>query len=145
MVDGRFVPSIDLRPGVIGIVPLDCACDAVVADLARRAQQDEIKFWLAADRRRPGDSAKNALKRLRTLAGTIHDGAPKVIDDQEGVLAATYAPNTKAAGLTAVLVHTDGIVAEVLLSPQPGPALDNSLGKLQQPSPTAVLGPTPRA
>lgn len=130
----------DLRSGVIGIVPPDCGCAASVAALAKATNANVLNFWLVADlREAPGrsrPSAQDALKDLRELAGQAHDGLPKLVEDPRNVLADAYgpAPNTRDAGLTAVLVHTDGVVADVMPRPAEGAELTTKIEQLRGPS-----------
>jgi hypothetical protein len=127
---------LDLRSGVIGIVPPDCRCESAVTALAKAARVHVVNFWLVADRRQDRNTAQQSRRELRALAGVAHDGLPRLIEDSRNVLAAAYAPpaGTPNAGLTAVLVHTDGVVAEVLVQPRPAPQLLASIGKLRGPS-----------
>lgn len=139
ILNGKITPIRDVRPGVIGIVPPACRCQPILAELARRTAERKLKFWLVADARRAKDAkAKDAaLDAVRDLAAGLHLGAPGVTDDRQGVLATTYGaktPQPKGGSLTAVLVHTDGIVGAVDGAPQPGPSLTGRLDALQRPS-----------
>lgn len=121
----------DLRAGVIGIVPPGCDCGALVADLARIARANRIGFWLVADRRRATVPERESLKGLRALAGESHEGVPGLLSDPRHVLASAYDPDPSDGRLTAVLVHTDGVVAEVLHGPVPGPMLAQRISALK--------------
>ncbi|MFA1551368.1 hypothetical protein [Actinomadura chokoriensis] len=129
VADGRTTtPLQDLRPGVIGIVPPGYECESVVAELAGRTQQYGLNFWLVADPRPAGGGKATSLKELKACAGTAHDGAPLILEDREGVLAAAYAPEPgtpgpTGTGLTAVFVEPDGVVTEIVRAPRPGPKL----------------------
>ncbi|REE96465.1 hypothetical protein [Thermomonospora umbrina] len=132
----RKTTTTDLRSGVIGIVPPGCECGPAVAALARAARSHMVHFWLVADRRRTTAPAQESLKELRALAGRSHDGRPGLVEDPGQVLADAYGPPASVQGaakpaLTAVLVHTDGVVASVVHDPRPGTALTNEIGGLK--------------
>lgn len=131
----RQIPVLQLRSGVIGIVPPGCDCGAVVAGLARAARAHMVRFWLVADRRRATVPAPQSLRQLRELAGKSHDGTPELIEDPQQVLATAYGPppGTDGGRLTAVLVHTDGVVGEVIHDPVPDAALMDRIGRLTSP------------
>ncbi|MFF5260223.1 hypothetical protein ACFY4C_14840 [Actinomadura viridis] len=120
----------DLRPGVIGIVPPSCGCEHLVAELAGKTREFHLNLWLAADRREDSAPADRTRRELIALAGAAHAGTPQIIEDGRGVLAGTYGPPPGSPGLTAVLVQPDGVVAHVLHSPQPGPALTEKIRAL---------------
>ncbi|POM25671.1 hypothetical protein BTM25_00540 [Actinomadura rubteroloni] len=126
-----------LRPGVIGIVPPGCACAGLVAELSGTAREFELRFWLVADTR-GRTFARDAVRReLRALAATAHEGSPQLVADPSGVLAGAYAPaaGTAGAGLTAVLVQADGIVADARTLPlstaRPAPDLVGRIKELR--------------
>ncbi|TDD32668.1 hypothetical protein E1287_21960 [Actinomadura sp. KC06] len=132
----------DLRPGVIGIVPPAYECEGVVAELAGRTQENELKFYLVADPRPSGGKKGTPLKELKACAGTAHNGVPRLLEDRQALLAAAYAPppaapgpaatpGPPAAGLTAVFVQLDGVVKEVVQAPKPGPELAGKVKALQ--------------
>lgn len=136
VLNGRLVPAIDVRPGVIGIVRPGCECAAMITEIARQARNAEIKFWLTTDRRGTRLSAAEALKHSRGLAGDVPEGMPQVVEDRAGTLADTYAPPSDTPGrFTAVLVHADGVVAEVMQAPEPT-GLPDEMRALRQPSTT---------
>ncbi|SEG85768.1 hypothetical protein SAMN04489712_11876 [Thermomonospora echinospora] len=131
--DSRELPLADLRAGVIGIVPPGCDCGDAVAALAKATRTHTVRFWLVADRRRATVPAQESTRRLRALAGKSHEGTPGLIEDPRQVLASAYgpAPGTNGARMTAVLVHADGVVGEVVRDPHPGPALTARIGGLK--------------
>lgn len=132
----RDVSVRDLRSGVIGIVPPDCRCPDTVAALARSTHAHVLNFWLVTDGRRAKESAQRSLRALRALAGASHDGLPGLVEDRQDILAAAYAPPAAKPdpGLTAVLVYTDGVVADVIPRPQAGPGLDSKIERLRSAS-----------
>ncbi|HEX2316664.1 MAG TPA: hypothetical protein VHJ17_23165 [Thermomonospora sp.] len=129
----RAMPVLDLRSGVIAIVPPGCRCGPLVAALARMTRSHMVNLWLVADRRGAAVSERESLRELRELAGQSHDGVPGLVEDPAHVLATAYGPvpGTRDPGLTAVLVHTDGVVASVIRRPEPGTALSNRIGRLR--------------
>lgn len=134
--DGRsHTPLRDLRPSVIGIVPPGYECEEVVAELAGKTRLYRLNFWLVADPRPAGDRKPAPLKDLRACAGTAHAGMPMILEDRDGVLAGAYAPEPGTpgpigTGLTAVFVQPDGVVAEIVHAPRPGPELTDRVKSL---------------
>lgn len=102
----------DLRPGVIAILPPGYRCEPMVAELAGKAQEFKLNFWLVADPRPAAGRKGMSVKDLRACAGTAHRGTAQIIEDRDGILARAYAPapGTPGAGATAVFVQLDGIV-----------------------------------
>ncbi|GLZ16096.1 hypothetical protein Acsp04_63310 [Actinomadura sp. NBRC 104425] len=142
------IPLRDLRPGVILIAPPECRCEALVAELAARTQEFELRFWLTVDRRADKSRPEEAVRRLRQLAGAAHHGTAVLLEDTGNVLAGTYAPPVASASPTAtasgaapasaapsavptaVFVAPDGVVSAVLYSPQPGADLTEKIKAL---------------
>lgn len=129
-------PLADLRPGVIGIVPPGYRCEPVVAELAGRAQEFKLNFWLVADPRPGGGHPGVPVKELKSCAGTAHNGMPQILEDRVGLLAGAYVPVPTpapgaAAGLTAVFVQPDGVVNDVVQAPKPGGALTEKIKALR--------------
>ncbi|WP_242908930.1 hypothetical protein [Actinomadura terrae] len=85
-------PIRDLRPGVIGIVPPGYRCDSLVAELAGRAHEYNVSFWLVADPRPVGSTRGVPIKELRSCAGTAHNGTATLLEDHRGLLAGVYLP-----------------------------------------------------
>ena len=134
MIDGKRSPLIDQRPAVILVVPPKCECDTVVSALARKANTYRISSLLVAGpaegatsrpSARPSPGAKAAAE-LRRLA---KKSAARVLEDAAGVLVSAYRPT----GLTAVLVHTDGIVGWIQRDLNADQPLDRRLEALQTP------------
>jgi hypothetical protein len=126
-VPGHRKQIIDLRPAVIVIVPPACRCESTVDELSRQTERYRIGLYLVADRRDARTSAEESTKEMRKLAGAARHTVAIVAQDDNPMLAETY----HAAGLTAVLVHTDGVVADVLRNLPPGRNLDDELKRLQ--------------
>jgi hypothetical protein len=152
-VDGRPAALSDQRPAVIVLVPPDCGCDVVVSSLARQASARRIGVYLVAGpapvepdlRAGPGDETATprppatptpgarptaAADEVRALA---KKSAARVIADGPGTLVSTYRPN----GLTALFVHTDGVV-RAAVGPQAGQQFDPHLEPLQRPGQAAL-------
>jgi hypothetical protein len=126
-VPGHRKRLIDLRPAVIVIVPPACRCESTVDELSRQTERYRIGLYLVADRRHLKNSTGESAKEMRKLAGAARHTVAIVAQDDKAVLATTY----EATGLTAVLVHTDGVVADVLRNLPPGRNLDDQLKRLQ--------------
>jgi hypothetical protein len=152
-VDGEPAALTDQRPAVIILVPPDCRCDAVVSSLARQAATRRIGVYLvagpaAADRAiQPGSGngtvtprpparltpSARATAEAGELRALAKKSAARVIADADGTLVSTYRPN----GLTAVFVHTDGVVRAVL-GPKASQQFDPLLEPLQRPGQAAL-------
>jgi hypothetical protein len=153
-VSGRPAALRDQRPAVIVFVPPDCRCDLVVSSIARQASARRIGVYLVAGPApaerglQPGPGEDTATPRPPTKltpsarptaeAGELRSLANKstirVIADAPGTLVSTYRPN----GLTAVFVHTDGVVRAVL-GPKAGQQFDPHLEPLQRPGQAALV------
>ncbi|MQA97489.1 MAG: hypothetical protein GEV11_23700 [Streptosporangiales bacterium] len=119
--DREAVRLRDLRPGVIMIIPEGCRCGPAVDHLTRQSREFLFNVYLVSAASPPED--------LRRLASREGHGVARVLGDEKGVLAGAYRP----AGLTAVLVHTDGVVGGVLRNVSPGVRLESTLDRLQRP------------
>ncbi|MBT2208263.1 MULTISPECIES: hypothetical protein [Actinomadura] len=152
-------PIRDLRPGVIGVVPPGYRCDPLVAELAGRANEYNVSFWLVADPRPAGSTHGVSIKELRSCAGTAHNGTVTLLEDRRGVLAGAYlpaaspsptpsastspsptgspsgkaapAPPPSDARMTAVFVQPDGVVNDVVTAPKAGQELIEKVKALQ--------------
>jgi hypothetical protein len=129
-IGGEESALIDHRPAVIIMVPPGCQCDAAVSALARQAAQRRIGVYVVAGPRdAAGTGAATAPPKPAELRGLAKKSATQVLEDDEGVLVSTYHPK----GLTAVLVHTDGIVGGVVPVPPANQNFGNRLEPLQRP------------
>ncbi|HEU5156942.1 MAG TPA: hypothetical protein VFU43_08085 [Streptosporangiaceae bacterium] len=154
-IDGEPAALSDQRPAVIILVPPECRCDAIVTSIARQATARRIGVYLVAgpapaDRGlQPGPGNITATPRpparltpaarataddgeLRSLAKR-NPGA-RVLADPEGALISAYRPE----GLTAVLVHTDGVVGARLNDLRADQRFDSQLEPLQRPGQAAL-------
>jgi hypothetical protein len=155
-IDGEQAALVDQRPAVIVMVPPGCRCDAAVTSLTRQATVRRIGVFLvsgpAAPERGPqpgpgnGTATPRPPARLTPTATATASAAEtelhalaeksgaRVLADEDGALTAAYRPT----GLTAVFVHTDGVVGSVLSGPRPGQRLDAQLEPLQRPGQAAL-------
>jgi hypothetical protein len=118
--------------GLVALVPDGCRCEQALRDVTRQAQKYDLRRFLVGSHH----WTKKTADELRALAQTSGNGA-RIVRDEEGVLSRTY----RAAGLTLLLVHTDGVLRDVRLNVQPGLNLQAELDKLR--SPGQGLIPTP--
>jgi len=93
-------PLSDVSAAVLLTVPRRCRCETAIAQLAWQARKVPVSVYVVA-----AGAAKKDVKDAVERAGQGVVAA----EDDEGVLARTYHPS----GLTAILVHTDGIVGGV--------------------------------
>jgi hypothetical protein len=153
-IDGERAALPDQRPAVIIIVPPDCRCDAIVSSLAGQAAARRIGVLLVAGpvatdhgpapgpdngtakasppvKLTPSARATATATELRALA---KKAGARVLADDDGVLVSSYRPN----GLTAVFVHTDGVVGAVAGGMRAGQRFDAQLERLQRPGQGAL-------
>ena len=118
--------------GLVALVPEGCRCDQAVREVTGQAKQYDLRRFLVGSHR----WTKNTARELRELADTAGSGA-KIVRDETAVLTQMYG----AAGLTLLLVHTDGVVLDIRVNVQPGVKLLPQLEKLQRPGHGLI--PTP--
>jgi hypothetical protein len=118
VVAGQSMPLRSLPPAVLALIPAGCQCTVALRQLARQAAAARVALYLVGTVR-----AGRQLKRLATLAG---QRSARVAVDVHNVLGPTYKP----AGLTAILVRSNGTVARVASRLQPGLALTSELTRL---------------
>ncbi|MBC6459238.1 hypothetical protein [Actinomadura sp. HBU206391] len=126
-VPGHRKQLIDLRPAVLMIVPPGCRCETTIDEMSRQTNDYRIGLYLVADRRDAEETVQQSAKEMRKLAGAARHAVAIVARDEDAVLATTY----QAAGLTAVFVHADGVVDDVMKNLQPGLHLEKRLQRLQ--------------
>jgi hypothetical protein len=121
LVGRRDVPRRlrDLRPAIIALVPANCRCDRRIAELAERGTRQRIAVYLVT----PGPPGRS----VRSLAG---GDAVRAAEDSEAALFSAYRPD----GLTAVLVHSDGVVGDVRRDVNPAAVPDGRLARLREPA-----------
>lgn len=122
VLGGGPKPLADLSAAVLLTVPDDCTCATTVNQIAAQARTARVSVYLI-----PHGKADT---RVRTLARRAGQGV-RVAEDPKRVLATAYHP----VRLTAVLVHTDGVVGAVRtgLKPKPGAWLLPELRRLAYP------------
>jgi hypothetical protein len=97
-----------LPPAVLALVPLGCRCAKALQELVRQAATAKVQLYFVGN-----GSGMAQLPRLASMAG---QPAAYLADDVHNVLGNTYRP----VGLTAILVHAGGLVAQVARGLQPG-------------------------
>lgn len=120
-VRGSTRPARELRPAVLAVVPLDCSCGQAVSALVGQAQEFRLPVYLLG---RPADAS-----RLSELSRRTSGGTASVTLDSDGTLLASLQP----AGLTAVLVHSDGLLEPVQHHLQPGMRWEMTMAGLPEP------------
>lgn len=115
-VDGQTDPLRNLRPAVLVVVPAACDCDAALAQVDRQAADYGLRVYLFA----PASEADHITRLVEQLVG-----ATGVASDPRGLLRA-YAP----AGPTALFVHADGVVDDVVRHLPAKPDLSDRLRTL---------------
>lgn len=109
----------DLRPAIIALIPASCRCDRRAAELAGRGTRHGIAVYLVT----PGPPRRG----IRSLA----DGdAVQAAEDGEAALFPAYRPD----GLTALLVHSDGVVGDVRRNVSPAAVPEDQLARLREPA-----------
>jgi hypothetical protein len=99
-VDGQPRSLRDLRPAVLVVVPAACGCDSTLAQVDQQAAGFGLRVYLFA----PASETKHLTELAQQLAGAIGVGT-----DPHHLLNA-YTP----AGPTAVFVHADAVVDDVV-------------------------------
>jgi hypothetical protein len=118
VVAGQSMLLRSLPPAVLALIPAGCQCAVALRQLARQAAAARVALYLVGTVR-----AVRQLRRLATLAG---QRSARVAVDVHNVLGRTYKP----AGLTAILVRSNGTVARVASRLRPGLALTPELTRL---------------
>lgn len=112
----------DVSAAVLMSVPRRCRCATAIEQIAAQARKVPVTVYVVAV-----DGAKKDAEEAARHAGQ----GVVVAEDTEDVLAGTYHP----AGLSAILVHTDGVVGGVRnrLVARPGDWMLADLRKLAYP------------
>ncbi len=118
----------DLRPALIVVVPVDCACDTTLASLSREAVINSVPVDLVGD--------NTQAVQIERLAGQMRPSNVRAFVDDTGDFVAAYAPR----GLTIVPVHADGVTERVIRNYPAGGALGPSLADLKHRGP---MSPAP--
>jgi hypothetical protein len=126
-VDGMQVPLRSARPAMIVLVPTACqGCGATLRSLQVQGREYGLPLVLAGPSNQSGE--------LEQLNAVELGGSGLVAVDPGNVLTPPYQPN----GITAVLVHQDGVVGAVVRDITSGQRLEPALAQLGRPgAPTA--------
>ena len=96
MVGGTTEQVRTLRSVALALVPPNCACDQALRQLARQADAARVGLYLVGE--------NGAIPHIPALTTRDGGGVAMAAADSGNVLGAAYRP----AGLTAVLVYSDG-------------------------------------
>jgi hypothetical protein len=124
LVAGKQTRLRDLTTSVLTLVPDGCSCVPALQQLTQQAVATQVKIYFVGT-----GGAVRPLTGLAARVGTAANRTIQVVDDSGSVLASTYHP----AGLTAVLVHSDGAAGPVQRNLLQGMRLEASLAKLGTP------------
>jgi hypothetical protein len=122
------VISTDLRPGVVALVPVDCAdCTARLTQIGAQASEYRLPLYLIGA---PGQE-----EQLRGLADALTGHPSAVLIDPSSTLRRTY--QTSGSGsdsLLLLLVRPDGRLYTVVNDPPSGARLESSLVQIGLPA-----------
>ena len=126
-VDGNYVPLRSARPAVITLVPSSCqSCGPTLRSLLMQAREYGLRLVLAG----PAEQTS----QLEQLNSVELGGSGLVVVDQSNVLIPTYTPD----GISAVLIHEDGVVAAVDRDVTADERLEPALAQLGRPGATSL-------
>ena len=125
LVAGRSRRLRSLPPAVLALIPAGCQCAAALRQLVRQAAAARVVLYFVASRRAAGQ-----LTRLAMQAG---QRPAQVALDAHNVLGTAY----KTVGLTAILVHADGTVAQIASQLRPGLTLTPEFEQLSASPPAS--------
>jgi hypothetical protein len=110
-----------LRPAALVIAPEQCpTCADVVADVTVQAREFGLRTFVVGTAAQTGQLMELTRGSPRRLAGAVVDPAAVLTTLHPG------------PGPTVVLVHADGVVADVVVDPQPGSRYEGVLARLSQ-------------
>jgi hypothetical protein len=131
LVDNTPAPLRGLTvPSVLAVVPRNCGCMTALGQLMNLVAKMQIVIYFVAT-----DGGGQQLALLAKRAGWKR---VQVVEDSQNIVD-VYHP----AGLTAILVHTDGIVTDVNRGLTPGFHLEPALQSLIHPGLAYRASPTP--
>ena len=114
-------PLRSLRPLVVVLIQGDCTdCTPILRSLAMQAQEYRLDLVLAGP--------PNETTRLEQLERDALGASAAVTVDAGDVLGQTYLPS----GVTAILIHSDGVVGEVLHDLSASQRLEPALAQLSR-------------
>lgn len=103
-IDDRDARIADLQGSIVVLAPDGCRCDQAVQSLAQQAHQYDLKAFLVGSHRWTAATAAE-LTRMAGKPGVT----AQIVKDEPGTLYSTF----HGSGLTVLLVHIDGIVADI--------------------------------
>jgi hypothetical protein len=118
----------DFHPSVLALVPAGCDCGAAARQLSAQATAANVTLYFVG--------AGSAVVQARALARRSGLSGDHVVTDSRDAMGA-YHP----AGLTAVLVDSDGAVRVIQEDVGPAVRLEGSLRALTKPSPQGLDDP----
>ena len=126
-INGQRIDTRAMRPAVLALVPDSCGnCAPILFELLKQTSAAGLRLVLV------GSSSQT--DRLAAFNGDTLEGTALVAVDADGTLASTF----DAVGVTAVLVHSDGIVGDIALDLTPNLRLEGALAGLGQPGAPSV-------
>lgn len=99
---GATFDSRALRPAVLVVVPAECRCDQLLDTVFRQAQEYGLAMYVIG-----GDGA--ATVEVNDLARGIGNGTAVSIGDENRTLSTMH----DGSGVTAILVHADGVIRAI--------------------------------
>ena len=126
-INGQRIDTRLMRPAVLALVPDSCSdCAPVLFALLKQTSAAGLRLVLV------GSSGQT--DRLAAVNGDILEGTALVAVDADNTLTSTF----DAVGVTAVLVHSDGIVGDVARDLTSNLRLEGALAGLGQPGAPSV-------
>lgn len=116
-----------LRPAVLALVQPRCRCGKVLESVYRQASEYHLQMWLVATRQ--------GRRSVRQVSGDAGLGAAPVVTDGDARLFRAFVAPRPAgdSSLVFVLVHSDGVVREILTDVRPSDRLELHLAPLTGP------------
>jgi len=126
-INGQQIDNRAMRPVVLALVPDNCTgCAPILFELLKQATAANLRLVLV------GSSSQT--DQLTAVNTDTLEGRALVAADAGQPLASAF----DAVGVTAVLVHTDGVVGDVARNLTPSLRLEGALAGLNQPGAPGV-------
>lgn len=100
--DGSTTPARSLRPGVVAMIPLQCACEPLLSNLAARVASDRFSMYVVAPTYPDADAA--------ALTGRLDTATSAVYYDPTGALASSVGADQQ---VTLAVVNRDGTIYRI--------------------------------